>query len=91
VLLSLLLLMRVHVLLGASACYNCYELEPEARQSKAYTLLHVMYVLALHAQDNGCGNTAVCWSISSVLLCLFCFSSGSPPSGKGRNRFKPRQ
>jgi hypothetical protein len=54
-----LLLLRVHVLLGASACYNCYELEPGARQSKAYTLLHVMYVLALHAQDNGCGNAAV--------------------------------
>ena len=37
-----LLLRRVHVLLlGASACYNCYELEPEARQGIHAAACHV--------------------------------------------------
>ena len=75
-----LLLLQVHVLLGASTCYNCYELEPEARQSKAYTLLHVMYVLALHAQDNGCGNAAVFWSLSTLFCFPFVNHTGLPPS-----------
>ena len=62
----------MHVLLGASACYNCYELEPGARQSKAYTLLHVMYVTySLYTRRTMAAETLLYFGsplLSSVLL-----------------------
>jgi hypothetical protein len=64
----------------AAGCEHMLFTSSNPKQGKAYTLLHVMYVLALHAQDNGCGNAAVFWRLSTLLCFPFVNHTWLPPS-----------
>lgn len=63
----------------------------KAKQGIHAAACHVRNLVALHAQDNGCRNAAVLWSLPTLLCSPFVNHTWLPFSGKGRNRFKPRQ